>query len=120
MLTKMTDFGKKRTWGQAIFFYIFYVITTLILSYVIAIFLALIINRLDPEIGWKIGTITAIASSAIISLLILKTKKLMAHVGFLTLALLSALAAFLGGGILGFLIPAYLTTRNAPIKKGKR
>jgi len=116
----MIDFGKKRTWGQAIFFYVFYVIAAFILSYIIAIFLALILNRLDPEIGWKIGTATAIASSMAVSLLILKAKKITTHPGFLILALISGMAAFLGGGILGFLIPAYLTTRNTPIKKGRQ
>lgn len=115
MFVKLTDFKRKRTGREAFGFY---------LAYLVLIVLAAAIagglfgaaaggsNRdLAYETGQNMGTIVAVAVCLYLSFTVLTQKKLTKNFGFILVGLLSGLLAVLGGGALGLIPVAFLTTK---------
>jgi riboflavin transporter FmnP len=63
--------------------------------------------------GEQIGAVIIAIGSAVLSIAILSAKK-ESRYGFALLALAGGILSLFGGALLGFIIPAYLTTRPAP------
>ncbi|MFV1916914.1 MAG: hypothetical protein ACC618_00275 [Patescibacteria group bacterium] len=64
------------------------------------------------EIGFKIGNLFVILVTLSLSFAILSKKNLMSNFGLILLAVLSGLLTLLGGGLLGLIPAAYLSTKK--------
>ena len=110
MFKDLTNFAKKRTGWEAFGFYLAY----LLLIIVVALLLGAMVALLDFNTGvaFRAGNIFAIAICLTLAFMVLKQKNLASNFGFILLALLSGVLAFIGGGILGLIPVAFLTTRG--------
>jgi hypothetical protein len=120
MFKKLTDFTYVRKGNEAFGFYLGYLLFIIILSAIISgIFLG--IGYSYPVqgivIGMKLGTAVAITCSTILSLLVVSQKKLAGNFNYILLSLCAGLLAAFGGGLIGLIIPAILTTKKAKGKK---
>lgn len=106
MFTKLTDFGFKRKPKQAFGFYLVYFGSTILVAMVIAMLIA---NGYQE--GVRVGTASAVLICWGLSFLILKGKKKLNQLPLVALAVGSGLLAVLGGGLLGLIPTAYLTTK---------
>src|SRR5258708_838054 len=115
MVKKLTDFAYVRSGKEAFGFYLVYLLFIIILSAVISgVFIG--IGNIYPVQGFssglRLGTGVAITCCVILSFLIISQKKLAGNFGHILLSLLAGLLASLGGGLLGLIIPAILTTKK--------
>ncbi len=112
----ITDFTVKRDWGQAVIFYILYLLIVFVVAGIAGAVCGLVANQFGADLdasrkfsklgGWVMAVILCPTLSILISV----AKKTGAGRG-----LLFVLGAFVlsvgGGGLLGLVIPAFLTTR---------
>jgi hypothetical protein len=120
MFKKLTDFTYVRSGSEVFGFYLAYLLFIVILSPVVSgIFFG--IGYVYPGQGihtsMRLGSAVAIMSSTILSLLVVSQKKLAGNFGYILLSLVAILLASFGGGLFGFIIPAYLTTKKLKGKK---
>jgi hypothetical protein len=120
MFKSLTDFSYQRSPLQAVGFYIIYLVLTILAGAIAGMLFGLSTTNLEVDNGQKVGMITAILVVLCLSFLILQAKKLLNNYFYVGLAALSAVVAFLGGGLLGLIITAYLTTLSGPKKKSKK
>lgn len=114
MFTKLGDFSVKRTVKEAIGFYISYFLGIMVAAMAITAIIASATGRTnDFDFGVMIGQMVAILASLTLSMLVLAKKNMLNsnNVPFILLALSSAFLAYLGGGMLGLIPAAYLSTR---------
>jgi len=111
MFKNLTDFSYKRSGKEALGFYVGYLILIVVVGAIFGGILGLALGEESFEIGLRVGNIIAILASLVLSFLILSKKKQMNNFGMILLALLSGLLAFIGGGLLGLIPSAYLTTK---------
>lgn len=120
MFKNLTDFSFKRSLLQACGFYLAYLLLGIILGGIIgglagALFVKENTFQAGYEIGSRFGLFVAIAYSVGVGFLVLIRKRLLGNFLFLILALLGGILALVGGGFLGLIPAAFLTTRG----KGK-
>ncbi len=120
MFKKLTDFTYVRTGKEAFGFYLAYLLFIVILSAVVSgVFVGL--GLLSPENGFhngmRLGTAVAITCSVALSLLVVSQKRLAGSFSYILLSLLAGLLATFGGGLLGLVIPAIITTKKTKGKK---
>lgn len=108
MFTKLFDLRLKRTAKQAFGFYVVYLLLLLLVGMLLG-GIAGIILGLSFQAGVKFGQLMAIIVCLVISFVILNYKKSLSPVNVI-LALLAGILAMLGGGLLGLIPVAYLTT----------
>lgn len=116
MFEDLTNFEVKRSWQKAIGFYIAYLALLVLIALVMAVFVGVIFAVPEEgamNFGIKVGIVVATIGCTGLSYLVLNKKKLLKS--FLSLFYLVATFAlgFLGGSLLGLLVPAYLTTRES-------
>ena len=111
MFKNLTDFSYKRTRKEALGFYLSYLLLIIIVGGLIGALAGLVIGEGSFEIGLRFGNIVAILTVLGLSFAILKKKNLLNNFGYILLALVSGILAFLGGGLLGLIPAAYLTTK---------
>lgn len=109
MFKKLTDFSYKRTKVQALGFYIAYFVLTVIVSGLVGGILGLVIPNPSFESGVRIGTFIAIIFSVGLSFFVLKKKRLQ-DFKLIVITILSGVLALFGGGLLGLIPAAYLST----------
>lgn len=113
MFKNLINFAYVRNTREAVGFYIAYLILTIVLAVAITMVLALVSDRTDDyQFGIRAGTLTAVIVVILLSFSILRSRKLMGNFIYIILALASGVLAFLGGGILGLIPVAYLSTKN--------
>lgn len=109
MFQHLLDFDFKRSGVQALGFYIAW----LVLITLVGALLGAIGGMINPETayqtGVRIGTVMAIVASVALCGLIIQAKKRITF-PMILLAVFSGFLAFLGGGVLGLIPAAYLTT----------
>lgn len=110
MFSNISDFGYKRSALQAAGFYIVYLILTVITAAIAGMFFGAASGSSSFEMGQKIGMIVAILFVLFLSFLILQSKKLLGNYTYLLIAAGGGILAFFGGGLLGLIVTAYLTT----------
>jgi MFS family permease len=123
MFSQLGNFGYKRTALQAVGFYIAYLVFTIITAALAGMVLGGVTGNNDFEFGKKVGIVVAIVMTLVFSFLILQAKKMTNNYMYLLLAVVAGILSFVGGGLLGLIIPAYLTTRGSDSsskKKGKK
>lgn len=111
MFKKLTDFSYKRTRKQAVGFYLGYLILIIIVGALVGGMVGLAFGDESFELGLRVGNFIAVLIVLGVSFAILNKKKLMNNFGLILLALASGLFAYLGGGLLGLLPAAYLSTK---------
>ncbi len=118
MFKKLTDFSYKRNWKEAIGFYLAYLLLAVILGGVFGALLSTSTNAQTFQEGFNaglqsnVGPMVAIIYIAIISVLLLIKRKLYTKFRYLILIVINLILAILGGGLLGLIIPAFMTTRE--------
>jgi hypothetical protein len=123
MFSQLGNFGYKRTALQAVGFYIAYLVFTIITAALAGMVLGGVTGNNDFEFGKKVGIVVAIVMTLVFSFLILQAKKMTNNYMYVGLAVGAGILAYLGGGLLGLIIPAYLTTQGSDSsskKKGKK
>lgn len=116
MLKNLTNFSYKRSWKEALGFYLTYLLVSISLGGIGDMFFgilsrALIIDR-NFYSSANIGTMIIILFCLIIACMVLTRRKLYANFGYVILVLLSGILASFGGSLLGLIIPAFMTTRD--------
>lgn len=112
MFKKLTDFSYKRNTLEALGFYIAYLIILTVSAFIIGAVLGTATGNEDNfAFGAKIGVIFAIIAILCLSFVVLSKKKLTNNFSYLLLGLLSGVLAYFGGGLLGLIPVAYLTTK---------
>ncbi len=114
MFNDLFIFEKNRTAKEAFGFYLTYFAMTLLGSLTLGL-IGDILGFLDGDNAYTAGWIGSIIFCLILSFGILFKKKLLTT-GFVLVAILSGFFAFLGGGLLGLIPIAYLTTINKKIE----
>lgn len=113
MFKNLTNFSYKRNWKEAIGFYLAYFLLTILLCFVLGA-IAELIGIIDNfNQGVKLGNVTVIIVCLILCALLLKEKKLLKNFGYILLFFLSGVLAYSGGALLGLIIPAIITTKQA-------
>lgn len=118
MFKNLTNFSLKRSFKEALGFYLAYLILAILVSTVSAAILGIILSIEKDSayaFGIKIGMVSSILFSLILSVVLLKQKRLNNFIHLL-FPLVSAVLALLGGGLLGLIVPAYLSTKDVTKK----
>lgn len=113
MFNRLTDFGYQRSAKEAIGFYIAYLLLTAIVGALLGSVGGSVVpaNESVPAVALQVGTIGAAIIAVVLACLILKQKNLLYLSPLLLIVLLAAVGAFIGGGLLGLIPVAYLTTK---------
>ncbi|EKD68242.1 MAG: hypothetical protein ACD_48C00012G0001, partial [uncultured bacterium] len=112
MFMKLTDFGVKRTVTQAAGFYIVYLILMVVVAGLTGGVVSLAAGKADDiEFGVTVGIVVAVLMCLGLGYEVLDKKRLTKQMPMLLLVLLSGVLPYVGGGLLGLVPIAYLTTR---------
>lgn len=112
MFKNLTKFKVKRNLKEAIGFYIAYLVFVVLVSVVAATLAGMVTGNDNFEFGVRIGTMVAILTSLALSFAILKERNLQNNFVYVLLALVAGVLAYFGGGLLGLIPVAYLSTRK--------
>ena len=117
MFSNLTAFAMVRTGKQALGFYIVYLVIAIIVGGIAGGLGGLITSAaqepVDMQVGVKWGAAAAVVYVILIGMIIVIRKKL--GIGYVILALVGGLLALVGGGVLGLIPAALMTTRPEPI-----
>ncbi|OGC05730.1 hypothetical protein A2526_05590 [candidate division WOR-1 bacterium RIFOXYD2_FULL_36_8] len=108
MFKNLIDFGYKRSALQALGFYLAYFFLLLMIISLVGAVMGLFGYGFME--GLKMGALFAIVISILLSILIVTAKNLLNFM-YIFLIIVAGMLAFLGGALLGLIIPAYLTTK---------
>lgn len=111
MFSALTDFSVKRSTKQAIGFYIAYLVLIILVGGLVGGLIGSVTGSGDFDTGLTIGTYAAVIFSVAISFAVTYKKQLLGNFLYLILVILSGILALGGGGLLGLIPAAYLTTR---------
>ena len=123
MFKNLTDFSYERNRNEAFGFYVAWGLLSVLLAALVGTFFTLSFNLSSiptselSSLGARVGTLVAFFVVLFISVKIAYAKKLLSNFKTIILIVLAGLCALFGGALLGFLIPAYLSTR--PVHTGK-
>lgn len=113
MFKHLTDFGYKRNVQEAIGFYIVYLILIVLAGGIVGTITGLVVDASNAyNISFSLGVLTAILITLTLSFFIITKKKKTSNYVFIGLALLAGVLAYFGGGLLGLIPVAYLTTKK--------
>lgn len=111
MFSNLTNLSYKRDFKQAAGFYIAYLVLLVILSAILGVVYGLATGQDSVEAGVNFGTTIAIISSLVLSFAVILKKNLLTNHLLIVVALLSGVLAFIGGGLLGLIPAAFLSTK---------
>jgi hypothetical protein len=111
MFSNLTNLSFKRSSKQAFGFYIAYLILIMLIAGLVGGFYSVGTGNDSFEAGLDLGTYIAAVSSVVISFAVLFKKNLLGNYLYLVLVVLSGILGLVGGGLLGLLPAAYLTTK---------
>ncbi len=117
MFRQLLDFSHQRSLVQALGFYLAYPVTGIVFLAIVGGVAGMLVSGLGFDGGLMIGTVGAVIISPVLSLLVLREKGQLGHIGLLLLALLSGVGAAVGGLLLGLLVVAFLTTRPSRLSE---
>lgn len=118
MFTKLTDFGYKRSGKEAFGFYIAYLLFGIVLGALAGALYASV--TLDASSGFqdgvaagqRVGGVIAILFPLVLAFLVVTKRNLTKDFLSILLAILSGILGLFGGGLLGLIPVAYLTTKK--------
>lgn len=113
MLKKLFNYSLERKPLEALVFYIFYFILIVIFGAIVAYVLGLATGQQnDFNFGVKVGSYLAILNSILLTLAVLKSKKMFSDLPYLALLPIVGVLSYFGGAFLGLIPATYLTTRK--------
>jgi hypothetical protein len=119
MFKHLTNFSYPRNKKEAFGFYLAYLVLFVLIGVVVAAIIGVATNTVPKSLsdtftkGEEVGAVIVGLGSAALSIAILSAKK-ESRYGFVLLALISGMLCLFGGGLFGFIIPAYFTTLRLP------
>ena len=114
MFKDLGTLGMVRTTAQAFGFYLAYLCVAVVVAMLIGVAIGLTLpNPGEFTQGIGVGAVTAGIICAGLAFFMLKKKNLLGTFSSVVLIIATAALALLGGGILGMIIPAYLSTKPA-------
>lgn len=118
MFQHLTNFGYKRNLKEAVGFYLAYLLFVMICSFLVTVIFSLATGvgaeeslQESMNIGIRYGSVVGMISSIGISTLMVWKKGLLGEFKYLVVILISGILAFFGGGVLGLIPAAYLSTK---------
>ncbi|OGZ97511.1 MAG: hypothetical protein A2676_01185 [Candidatus Sungbacteria bacterium RIFCSPHIGHO2_01_FULL_51_22] len=113
MFKHLTEFSYQRTAKEAFGFYLAYLVIIILLGMLSGGIAGVAVGPTDNDfdMGVRIGTVFAILASLILTTLVVYKKKLHQNFLYVLLVIVAGGLAILGGGILGLIPAAYLTTK---------
>lgn len=115
MFKDLTNLKLRRTGKEALGFYIAYLVFTILAAVIVSGVLGAFSGN-GAQFSVGSDTLTGIVVCLVLSYLIVKKKKLTSNFANLLLILLSGALAYYGGGLLGLIPVAYLTTKPSSKK----
>lgn len=113
MFKNLFNFAYKRSLVEAVGFYLAHLILIILIGGLLAALLAFPLGRIDDfNFGLKVGTAFATLYILVISALVIKNKGLLGDFDYVVMIFISGVLAFLGGGLLGLIPIAFLTTES--------
>ncbi len=116
MFKNLTNFSYKRNWKEAVGFYLAFFLVGVIVGAIAGALVGIQSGAKTFDEGYTAGlgagAVVTIVYSLAIAFTVLIQRKLHANFGYIVLALFSGLLAAVGGGLLGLIIPAFMTTRG--------
>jgi hypothetical protein len=115
MFKHLTDFGYKRNKKEAFGFYLAYLVLFILIGAMVAAIVGVATNTIPKSFsdaftkGEEVGAVIVGLGSATLSIAILSAKK-ESRYWFVLVALIGGMLCFFGGGLFGFIVPAYFTT----------
>jgi hypothetical protein len=119
MFKHLANFSYQRNKKEALGFYLTYLLLFVIIGAIVASIIGIATNTVPKNFsdtftkGEEVGAVIVGLGSAALSIAILSAKK-ESRYGFALLALIGGMLCLFGGGLFGFIIPAYLTTLHLP------
>jgi hypothetical protein len=111
MFKNLTNFTHKRSWKEAIGFYLAYLLIGFILGAVVGLGYYLVTGSNNHSSEYHLGTLVALIFVVTLSFVVINAKGAWKF-GYVLLALLSGILGGFGGALLGLIPVAYLTTRE--------
>ena len=112
MFSNLTDFSYQRTGKQAVGFYFAYLGMLLVCGFLVGFVWAIVTGINDFAVSVRVGQVLGVIAVLTLSFLVLKNKKLIGEFKYILLLLLSGVLAIFGGGLIGLILVAYLTTQK--------
>ena len=119
MFTNLTQFGFVRTRKQAFGFYLAWLLVTIIVAGLAGVLIGSFTATPGGTFaqgyreGAPVGATAGVIICTIFVISILNAKKMFSHFSSILFIVGTIALSLVGGGILGLIIPAYLTTRPA-------
>jgi hypothetical protein len=110
MFNNLFSYDYRRTPLEAFGFYIAYFILFVLFAFLVGLALG-ILGFVETDKTFLVGVFLAMLLSLGLSLAIVVKKKLWGNFWFVLLIPLSGILGFVGGMLLGGIVPAYLSTR---------
>jgi len=115
MFKHLANFSYERNRKEALGFYLAYLVLFVLIGAMVAAIIGVATNTIPKNFsdtftkGEEVGAVIVGLGSAALSIAVLSAKK-ESRYWFVLLALASGMLCLFGGGLFGFIIPAYFTT----------
>lgn len=110
MFKNLGDLAYKRVGWEILGFYLAYLGVIILLAVLIGM-VGGIVGLVEVSSGIRLGTFVAVIASLVISFMLIQKKNLLGDFPCILLAILSGILAVIGGGLLGLIPAAYLSSR---------
>lgn len=112
MFKNLTKFEYKRSTKEAVGFYLAYLLLTILIGGLMGGLVGVVSGGGGFELGLRVGQTVAVLVTMGLAVMILKNKGILNKFGNIMLVVLTGFLAFFGGGLLGLIPAAYLTTKG--------
>lgn len=113
MFKNLTNFAYKRSFKEAVGFYVAYnllfLISSMLLGALSAILFSYGSHEQAREVGFRAGQVVNLIAPLVLSFLVFYKKKLLNHFGFFMLVFVGPLLALFSGGFVGMIPVAFFT-----------
>jgi len=119
MFNNLTHLDYKRSKKEAFGFYLAYLFLIILVGATLGGLAVIMFGDAGPDFATRMGTFGAFVVCTVLSFLILKEKGLMKKFSSLIYIIISGTLSIIGGGLLGLIPVAYLTTIKGAKEKSK-
>lgn len=117
MFKNLFDFSYKRSALEAFGFYLAYFFLIILGAMLAGGLIGAIFPSSASVYGYRLGLTVAVGACVYLSSIVLVKKNLLKNYGYLLLVILSGILALFGGGLLGLIPAAFLSTRKKAVAK---
>lgn len=118
MFQKLVEFDYQRSFKEAFGFYLAYLLVVILLGGLMGGAVGIFITSEEALfLTMRMGALAAVITSLVLSFLILKEKNLLGDFKYIVAGLMSGILALFGGGLLGLIPVAFLTTQEKKVEE---